>query len=132
MGYPEILFLSPATNTKACIDRTEEAGGRDFSTPNGIDNDFLNSRIDFTTTFNTDYEFSSDGFEAILTYDFTSLNGGNGLAINDGSMYVAYSPYCANDVLGGGIAPVPEPATMLLFGAGLIGLAGYRSRRRKN
>ena len=31
----------------------------------------------------------------------------------------------------GGTAPVPEPATMLLFGTGLLGLAGLRLRKKK-
>jgi len=31
----------------------------------------------------------------------------------------------------GGSSPVPEPATMLLFGTGLVGLMGSRLRRRK-
>lgn len=40
---------------------------------------------------------------------------------------------CSNDnLIGQGTTPVPEPATMLLFGSGLIGLAGFKRRFRKS
>jgi hypothetical protein len=37
-----------------------------------------------------------------------------------------YTPVWAQD-----IAPVPEPVTMLLLGAGLIGLAGFMRKFKK-
>lgn len=37
---------------------------------------------------------------------------------------------CANDIIEGG-SEVPEPATLLLFGAGMAGFAGRKLRRKK-
>ncbi len=85
--------------------------------PNGIDANFL-------TMVNTSFGATQSGY--IITYDLA----GFGINVSDG-FFVAYAPWCDNDVIGGGTMPVPEPATMFLFGTGLIGLAGIGKHQRK-
>ena len=60
----------------------------------------------------------SDGFGNLAKYSACAN------AVYNATLYVGTSD--------GQIYAIPEPATMLLLGSGLIGLAGFRKKLRNN
>jgi hypothetical protein len=103
-------------------------------TINSIDLDSLNTsgtaNVHFyaydssdTEVGNLNYDITEDGW-ATITFDSDFEN------ISYLKFQQSYSFHHFDNVtLNGNVAPVPEPATMLLFGIGLLGLAGVNRRK---
>lgn len=77
------------------------------------------------TTIDTGFSgWDGNNSHYVASFDITGIDISNGATFHN-------TMECGNDNLIGQTAPVPEPATMFLFGTGLAGLAGICRRQKK-
>ncbi len=138
-------------NTRGISDEGDEVDGDEllhlaFDTPQLLSS-ILITDLFYEKNISTDtyyYEKGSYRFNNEAWYDFTAVQGSNGLlTLSFSSIAISEIWFKAAGDLGDGInhefsvggvdvAPVPEPATMLLLGTGLVGLAGLRRKLKKS
>ncbi|MBU0966536.1 MAG: PEP-CTERM sorting domain-containing protein [Proteobacteria bacterium] len=100
---------------------TDVYSGHVISNPFAMESGTLISSANGTTSKGQ----YNDSYWRIVSFDITSI--GNFAALD-----AHWTMSCGNDAIDGhAAAPVPEPATMLLFGTGISGLAAFQRRKFK-
>ena len=120
LGTQSVYFNTTATGWQVSLDDDWGDGDdQDFDTTFG----FYFTDLASSTTYYTDQQFNPGQSEYVFTDLLLPTVVKIGLDTDgDGS----WDP----TVVATDVAPVPEPATMLLFGTGLAGLAGVVRRKK--